>query len=165
MKTISLTTLTTLTLIFFLAIGIASVSPKKAYYKNPKDWAPINFNPKDIILLVAKHPDGDRPTANMIAHLTKYYPYRFEVVDESFIKEMGDEEYGDTVLYRFGIIWYYIESRAAGSTMASYNLYGKFFDRALQKEIRANQPGNIYGRTGYKVFINTIIGQFGTSEK
>ena len=72
-------------------------------FKNGKDWIPVDFDPKNSILLVEKSYSMTSQEKAMEEYMKKNYPYRFEFVTLSSIKLKSDK-YSDTVLYRYALI-------------------------------------------------------------
>lgn len=157
--------LSILTFIVFFVIALSS-SPKNGAFKDAQTWIPRDFNPNNTILLIQTHPENKKQNEKMIEYLKKNYPYRYEVVEKSVIESKSDK-YSDTKIYQFGVLWdikYTQRARTDPTGKVSYatelDLYGNFIDRSTSKIYPTTDRGNVYGRTGYIPFFNSIKEQF-----
>ncbi|RPD43399.1 hypothetical protein [Paracnuella aquatica] len=143
MKKISLSLL----LLFFFTLSGYSQIFGKLTFSDSKSWIPIDFNPKNYILLIEQYPDKLINEA-MIDYLRKNYRGKYEVVGEEKILEKTGI-YSDTALYKYAFLW--------ETTNGSDKPTGHFFDRAVGMHYPTTTKNNRYqAKNAYKSYINTI---------
>ncbi len=150
-------------IIFFstlLFIFFSSFKMSHAYESeiNRKQWIPENFDPKNITLLIQRHPWNNKYNEGMKKWLEKEYPWKFEIATRS---ELQDEpKYNDKKTYPFVMMWNDHGSSPMGSGLTYHDLDGHFVDRSIDKEYPESGYGLNRGQTAYKKIFSVLVKKF-----
>ena len=120
-----------------------------------KDWIPEDFNPKNVTLLIEKHPINDRWNKGMVKWLEEEYPWKFEIAS---IEDISDNsKYQDKKTYQFAMLWSDRASRQIGSHITYHDLEGHFLDRSIDKEYPKSGYAMNRGMSAYKKIFSVLI--------
>src|SRR5204862_382551 len=94
--------LSTLTVVLFFIIALAS-NPSKKTIGNAKKFIPEDFDPNTTTLLIEKFEQSNSEEQIMEEYMSEKYPYKYEFVDLKTIKDR-EGKYANTKLYRFALV-------------------------------------------------------------
>jgi hypothetical protein len=141
-------------LVMFLFLS--ACSPGNRTFSDGNKWIPADFDMNGGVLLVQILPVKAKITADMDEFLSKKYPGKYVIVTQ---KEIDDKngQYADLSKYRFAFQWNVGSRYNYSSSFTDYDVYGKFYDRSLNKLYPTTKKYNNYGQRAYIPFFNTIV--------
>lgn len=143
-------------LIIILLIPALGSAQTNRTFADPDYWIPADFNPGTSTLLIARYPLTAKAENKMEEFLSKEYPWPYEIVDESAIRD-NSAKYSDTTKYKFGFLWT-LKNWYGGRYDVDPN--GFFYERTIHKEYPTTRKINNYGQKSYMPFFNTIVKHF-----
>ena len=127
-------------------------------FSNRKEWIPEDFNPRNVTLLIAKHPSNEKYNRGMTKFIEEEYPWKFEVVSTEDLKD--NTKFPDKKTYQFAILWTDAASPQTRNNYTYHDLEGHFLDRSIDKEYPKSGYGLNRGLTAYKKILTVLVKKF-----
>lgn len=155
------------TLLILVTLSSCSFSAKTL--RNGDTWIPNDFNPKNTILLVEEWygRKKDKAIEQQINYMDEKYPYKYEVVPLSKIKNK-EGKYANTKLYKYALVSSRTTTPLTKAQGASTNTGAlndvsvdfRFFDRENDKNYRTTHRSQGPFKQTFQVVVNTIAKKF-----